>query len=224
MYVNPHFAERKLPVLHDMIEQVRFGALVLCADGPLAAHVPFVLHRDEGAFGTLAAHVARNDPLARHLRERPEALVMFAAARAYVSPRWYPNGGLPTYNYLAVHAYGRPRVVEERDRVLAHLAELAAVHERRYRRPWTLADAEQGLVEDLLAHIVAFTIEIAAIQGKRKLSQNRAGEDREGVICGLRERAAGDEAACDELVIAEAMGAYRYRSDETQSLVEPPSG
>jgi transcriptional regulator len=224
VYVNPHFAERELPVLHDTIEQVRFGALVLCADGPLAAHIPFVLRRDPGPFGTLAAHVARNDPLARHLRDRPEALVIFAGARAYVSPRWYPNGGLPTYNYIAVHAYGRPRVIEERAGVLAHLGELAAVHERGCARPWTLADADQAVLEDLLAHIVAFTIEIEAIQGKRKLSQNRASEDREGVICGLRERAAGDDAACDELVIAEAMGAYRYRSDETQSLVEPPSG
>ena len=224
MYVNPHFAERELPVLHDTIEQVRFGALVLCADGPLAAHVPFVLHRERGSLGTLAAHVARNDPLARHLRERPEALVMFGGARAYVSPRWYPNGGLPTYNYIAVHAYGRPRVIEERDGALAHLAELAAVHERRYERPWTLADADQGLLDDLLAHIVAFTIEIEAIQGKRKLSQNRGAEDREGVIRGLRERACSEGVAPDELVIAEAMSAYRYASDQAQSLIEPPRG
>lgn len=224
MYVNPHFAERELPVLHDTIERVRFGALVLCADGPLAAHVPFVLRRDQGSLGTLAAHVARNDPLARHLRERPEALVIFAGVRAYVSPRWYPNGGLPTYNYIAVHAYGRPRVIDERDGTLAHLAELAAVHERGYERPWTLAHADQGLLDDLIAHIVAFTIEIEAIQGKRKLSQNRSTADREGVIRGLRERASGDEAAPDELVIAEAMSAYRYASDEAQSLVEPPRG
>ncbi len=84
MYVNPHFAERELPVLHDTIEQVRFGALALCADGPLAAHVPFVLRREQGSLGTLAAHVARNDPLARRLRERPEALVIFGEVGVYV--------------------------------------------------------------------------------------------------------------------------------------------
>ncbi len=222
MYINPHFAERELPVLHDTIEQVRFGALVLCADGPLAAHVPFVLRREQGSLGTLAAHVARNDPLARHLRERPEALVIFGGARAYVSPRWYPNGGLPTYNYIAVHAYGRPRLIEQRDGVLAHLAELAEVHERRYTRPWTLADAEPGLVEGLIGHIVAFTIEIEAIQGKRKLGQNRGVEDREGVIGGLRERASSDDAASDDLIIAETMSAYRYASDAAHSLIEPP--
>jgi transcriptional regulator len=222
MYVNPHFAERELPVLHDTIEQIRFGALVLCADGPLAAHVPFVLHRDHGPLGTLGAHVARNDPLARHLRGRPEALVIFGGPRTYVSPRWYPHGGLPTYNYIAVHAHGRPRVIDQRDGTLAHLAELAAVHERGLARPWTLADADQGLLEDLLAHILAFTIEIESIQGKRKLSQNRSAADRKGVIRGLRERASRGDAAPDELMIAEAMSVYRYAWDEAQSLIEPP--
>ena len=121
MYVNPHFLERELPVLHDTIEAVRFGVLVICAEGPLAAHIPFVLHRDEGARGTLIAHVAHNDPLARHLDGRHETLAMFSAPSAYISPQWCPNGGLPTYNYLAVHAYGRPRAVDDRDAVLAHL-------------------------------------------------------------------------------------------------------
>jgi transcriptional regulator len=222
VYVNPHFAERELPVLQDTIEQVRFGVLAVCADGPLAAHIPFVLRRQQGPLGTLAAHLARNDPLARHLRDRPEALAIFSGARAYISPRWYPNGGLPTYNYVAVHAYGRPRVIEEHDGVLAHLAELAEVHERRYPQPWTLDDAPAGLVEGLVPHIVAFTIGIDAIQGKRKLSQNRAAEDRAGVIRGLHERGSSNDAAPDHVVIAQTMSAYRYASDQAQSIVEPP--
>ena len=173
MYVNPHFAERELFVLHNTIEAVRFGLLVLCVDGPLAAHVPFVLHRGEGPYGTLVAHVARNDPLARHLGAGHEALAIFSGPRAYVSPRWYPNGGLPTYNFLAVHSYGHPRPMEDRDAVLVHLAELVEVHEERFPDPWSLASAPQNDVACLLPHIAAFTLEIEAIQGKRKLSQNR---------------------------------------------------
>lgn len=217
MYVNPHFLERELPVLHDTIEAVRFGVLVICAEGPLAAHIPFVLHREEGAHGTLIAHVARNDALAGDLDGRHEALAMFSAPSAYISPQWCPNGGLPTYNYLAVHAHGRPRAMEDRDAVLAHLTELVDVHERRFSRPWTLASASEDRVAGLLSHIVAFTLEIESIQGKRKLSQNRAAEDRDGMIRGLRERASDDD-----LAIAEAMAAYPYRSREAQSLVEPP--
>ncbi len=201
MYVKPEYAERELLVLHDTIEAARFGLLVLCADGPLAAHIPFVLHRDEGQFGTLAAHVARADPLARHLADGPEVLAIFSGPRAYVSPRWYSDGGLPTYNFLAVHALGRTRPSEDRDAVLAHLAELVAVHE--VGSPWSLASAPQSRVAELLPHILAFTLKISSIQGKRKLSQNRSPEDRVGVIRGLSERGLDDDRA-----IAEAMTDY----------------
>jgi transcriptional regulator len=193
MYVKPDYAERELPVLHDMIDTARFGLLVLCVDGPLAAHIPFVLHRSEGQYGTLVAHVARVDPLARHLGAGHEALAIFSGPRAYVSPRWYPDGGLPTYNFLAVHALGRPRLLEDRDAVLAHLAELVAVHEGS--SSWSLASASQDHVAGLLPHIVAFTLEIASIQGKRKLSQNRSPEDRDGVIRGLSARGGDDDRA-----------------------------
>ena len=207
MYVNPNFAERDLPVLHAAIEAVRFGLLVLCADGPLAAHIPFVLQREEGPYGTLVAHVARNDPLTRHLANGHEALAIFTGPSAYISPRWYPGGGLPTYNFVAVHAHGRARALGDRDSVLAHLAELAMAHEAQFADPWTLASAPPDHLAGLLPHIAAFTIEIEAIQGKRKLSQNRVAADRDGVIRGLRERAQGDDRA-----IAEAMAGYPYAS------------
>jgi transcriptional regulator len=199
MYVKSDYAERELPVLHDMIESARFGLLVLCVDGPLAAHIPFVLHRGEGQYGTLVAHVASVDPLARHLGDEHEVLAIFSGPRAYVSPRWYPDGGLPTYNFLAVHALGRPCLLEDRDAVLAHLAELVAAHE--VASPWSLASASQDHVAGLLPHITAFTLEIASIQGKRKLSQNRSPEDRDGVIRGLSARGGDDDRA-----IVEAMG------------------
>ena len=213
------YAERELPVLHDTIEAVRFGLLVLCADGPLAAHIPFVLHRDEGRYGTLVAHVAGKDPLARHLGGGPETLAIFGGPRAYVSPRWCPSDVLPTYNFVAVHASGRPRVLKDDDAVLAHLAELVDAHEKQSSpSPWSIASAAESYVAGLLPNIVAFELEIEAIQGKRKLSQNRAAEDRDGVIRGLRERGGDDDRA-----IAEAMAVYPYgvQGDATDSASMP---
>lgn len=203
MYVKPEYREHELPALHDMIEAVRFGLLVLSAGGPLAAHIPFVLHREEGRSGTLVAHLPRKDPLAR-LGAGHEALAIFTGPRAYISPRWYSHDGLPTYNFLAVHAYGHPRPLEDHDAVIAHLSELAAVHEQAFADPWSLASAAEDRVDGLLGHITAFTLEIEAIQGKRKLSQNKVAEDRDGVIAGLRERGSDDD-----LEIANAMSAAR---------------
>jgi transcriptional regulator len=213
MYVNPRYAERELPVLHDMIEAARFGLLALSVDGPLAAHIPFVLRRDEGRYGTLVAHVARIDPLARHLGDGHEALAIFSGPQAYVSPRWYSSGGLPTYNFMAVHAHGHPCLLEDRDVVLAYLTELVDVHEARLPPAWSLASAAEDHVAELLPHIVAFTLEIEVLQGKRKLSQNKSIEDRDGVIRGLRERGGDDDRA-----IAEAM------ADDPHALREPGGG
>ncbi len=208
MYVNPRYAERELPVLHEMIEAAPFGLLVLAVDDrPLAAHIPFVLRRGEGRQGTLVAHVARIDPLARQLGAGHEALAIFSGPKAYVSPRWYASGSLPTYNFLTVHAHGRPRLLEDRDAVLAYLTELVDVHEARFPPPWSLASAAEDHVAELLPHIVAFTLEIDALQGKRKLGQNRSSEDRDGVIRGLRERGGDDDRA-----IARAMTDHPYAS------------
>jgi transcriptional regulator len=213
MYVNPLYAERELPVLHEMIEAARFGLLVLSVDGPLAAHIPFVLRRDESRYGTLIAHLPRIDPLARHLADGHEALAIFSGPRAYISPRWYSSGGLPTYNFIAVHAHGHPRPLEDRYSVLAYLTELVDVHEAPIPPAWSLASASEDHVEELLPHIVTFTLEIEAIQGKRKLSQNKPVEDRDGVIRGLRERGGDDDRA-----IAEAM------TDDPYALQEPRGG
>jgi transcriptional regulator len=212
MYVNPNYAERDLSTLHDMIETVRFGTLVMCAGGPLAAHVPFVLNREDGPYGTLVAHVARADRIASVLDDGQEALAIFAGPSAYVTPRWCPPGSLPTYNYLAVHAHGCPRVLCGRDPLLAHLAELTEVHERGAQDPWSLALADGERVERLLPHIVAFTLAIDRIEGKRKLSQNRSAEQREGIGAGLCERGSDDDRA-----IAAAMAAYPYVSSSRSS-------
>lgn len=211
MYVNPHFAERDLSILHDMIDAVRFGTLVLCAEGPLAAHIPFVLNREEGPCGTLVAHVARADPIARVLGDGREALAIFAGARAYISPRWRAEGRLPTYNYLAVHAHGRARPLLDHDAALAHLAELAKVHERGSESPWSLHRADGERVERLLPHIAAFTLPIDTLEGKRKLSQECTVEEREGILDGLRERGSEDDRA-----IAAAMAAYPYAARRMQ--------
>ena len=212
MYVSPQFAERDPSILHDMIEAVRFGTLVACADSsPLAAHIPFVLQRDEGPSGTLVAHVARADPIARVLGEGREALAIFAGPRAYVSPRWRSGGGLPTYNYLAVHVHGRTRILPDRHATLAHLAELAEVHERGAESPWSLDQGDGERVERLLPHITAFRLTIDAVEGKRKLSQGSDVAEREGILAGLRERGSDDDRT-----IAAAMAAGPAASRRVQ--------
>ena len=108
MYVPDHFAEHDLSVLHGWLRRFPFGLLVTAAGGGFAAtHLPFWLDPARGQQGTLYGHVARANPHWQCLDGSVHALAVFSGPHAYVSPRWYQREGVPTWNYVAVHAEGR---------------------------------------------------------------------------------------------------------------------
>jgi transcriptional regulator len=190
MYVPAPFAfpPGETNVLFDIMAAHPFAVLTVTLEGSLeAVHLPVVVDRDRGPYGTLRAHVARANPIWRAFGGG-EALVVFQGAHAYVSPDWYATPGLvPTWNYVAVHAYGVPRIVEDPERVRALLADLSAASEAGLapKPPWTLAALPQAQMGAMLNGIVAFEIPLARIEGKRKLSQNRSAEDIAGVAAAL---------------------------------------
>lgn len=215
MYVNPHFRPDDPAALHEVVERHPFGLLLAARDGDLqAAHIPFVLHRDEGPRGTLEAHVAARDPIAGALDGRVEVMAVFSGPLAYVSPRWYEDPGLPTYNFVAVHAHGRPRPMAGEAEALAHLRELVDVHEAAFDPPWSLDQASDDYVRALLPGIAPFRLPIARLEGKLKLSQNRSAADRAGVVAGLRARG-GDGGRA----VAELMAGFPYGSDAARPLL-----
>lgn len=195
-----------MPVLHEAIRANAFGTLVTAgADGIEATHLPFVLARDEGPLGTLYAHVARgNDHIARH---HGEVLSIFTGPHAYISPNGYPGKAthhreVPTWNYIAVHAYGTPETFTDPDRLLDLLSRLTdqSEHDSGQAQPWKLSDAPADYVAPMLRGIVGIRLPIARIEGKWKLGQNRPAEDREGAAQ-LLSQSPGDKAQA----IAKAM-------------------
>ena len=195
MYVPPHFAEPDLAALHDLIERHSFGLLVSRAGGvPFATHLPLLLDRTAGPHGMLIGHVARSNPQWRELAGQT-ALAVFTGPHAYVSPTWYeaPNT-VPTWNYAAVHVYGKTQLVEDRDGVLDIVRRSVAVYEAAMTRPWAF-DGPPTYVDRLLAQVVGFRLEIEAIEGKWKLGQNHPADRRERVVRALRERGGEDARA-----------------------------
>lgn len=190
MYIPRHFAfpDGATAELLDLVEDHNFGILV-AAGGPLeATHLPFVLDRARGARGTLIAHVARPNPIWRRFAVGEEVLAIFQGPHAYVSPDWYASRGqVPTWNYLAVHAYGVPRILEGEAAVTAALTRLTATMEAGLapKPPWTTAEVAAPALAALKRGVVAFEIEISRLDGKQKLNQNRTGADRAGVIGAL---------------------------------------
>jgi transcriptional regulator len=215
MYVPASNAERRPEVLFDYIEAHPLAALVTTsAAGMVATHLPLVLDRRRGPHGTLAGHVARANPQASQARDGDEALVIFSGDDAYVSPSYYASKArdgkvVPTWNYVAVHAYGTLRFVTEPAALRAHLEILTRRHEEGRADPWSVSDAPEAYVERMLGAIVGVEIEIARLEGKWKMSQNRSAEDVDGVIAGLAGSADERERAVAEIVRARRPGDAR---------------
>jgi transcriptional regulator len=188
MYVPKHFAAPDVAWCHAHMRREPFAILVGVDDtgAPFATHLPVLLDEAPAPFGTLIAHVARQNPQWQLFAPDRPVLVVFPGAHAYVSPSWYgQHPSVPTWNYIAVHAYGVPRVVEDPDRVRAVLERLVRTFEDGRPTPWSMDGLTDKYLDGMMRGIVAFEIPIDRLEGKAKLSQNRPAEDQARVRAAL---------------------------------------
>ncbi len=194
MYLPAAFNEDRIDVMHAFMRETAFATLVTPTGATLiASHLPLLIDAAPEPFGKLRGHVARANPHWRALAERGESLAIFVGPQSYVSPNWYPSKRehgkvVPTWNYVAVHAYGTARTVEDRDWLRRLVEDLTGLHESGFAAPWRVGDAPPEFIEGMLKGIVGFEIELTRVEGKWKLSQNRPAADRDGTIAGLRQR------------------------------------
>jgi transcriptional regulator len=191
MYTPSAFKDDELASLHELIEQTRLAILVTHDEhGMQASHIPLLLRGDQGEHGTLYGHLAKANPQWRALEKGAQALVIFPGADAYISPSFYPAKAehgkvVPTWNYLAVHAYGIAEVFSDAQRLLEVVSSLTDKHEAGRASPWAVSDAPTDYIDKMLGAIVGFALPIERLEGKRKLSQNRSAADIAGVRDGL---------------------------------------
>jgi transcriptional regulator len=191
MYTPSAFAIEDLPALHQQILDTRLAILVTHGEqGLQASHVPLLFSPEQGPNGTLYGHLARANPQWQELEAGAEAMVIFAGADAYVSPSYYPSKAdhgkvVPTWNYVAVHAYGNAEVFSDAHRLRNLVSALTDRHERGRTKPWKVDDAPPHYIDGMLKAIVGFALPIQRLEGKRKLNQNRSTADIAGVREGL---------------------------------------
>jgi transcriptional regulator len=207
MYQPPHFREERLDVQHALIRAHPLGLLINSSeDGPNANAIPFLLDTHASPQGTLHAHLARANPQWRQLAGDGRVLIVFQGPQSYVTPSWYATKQetgkvVPTWNYAIVQVRGTARVIEDREWLRQHVSELTVSNEAPRAMPWAVDDAPETYIDAQLKGIVGIEIEIAAIEGKWKVSQNRPESDRTGVADGLAaERDTAGAHAMAELV------------------------
>ncbi len=160
------------------------GMLVTAGpDGLDADHLPFEFDPGPAPLGRLQAHVARANPLWQRCPSGTPVMVVFRGAQAYVSPSWYPSKHeahrqVPTWNYEVVHVHGRLVLRDDERFLRGLLARLTRQHEAAEARPWKMGDSAPEFIAEMLARIVGIEVEITAITGKSKLSQNKEPRDR----------------------------------------------
>jgi len=188
VYLPKHFTESDPAELAGLMQRNSFATLVTCGDhGLIASQLPFMYRREAGQHGTLLCHLAKPNPQVADLCAGGEALVVFAGPHAYVSPSWYEKKpAVPTWNYVAVHAYGTPRAIEESAALIELVGALTALHEDGRPAPWRLADEPADYIKGMARGIIGFAIPVTRLEGKFKLSQNRSPADRRRVIAALR--------------------------------------
>lgn len=195
MYTPVQFKIDDRAEAHALMRAHPFAILVTQgADGMTATHLPTVLKvGDAPPLGRIECHVARPNPQWKSFAAGTDALTIFQGPEAYIRPGWYPSKAehgkaVPTWDYAAVHAYGRLSAVHDKAWLLAHVGELSNQQEMPYEAPWSLADAPDTYLDALARGIVGLTFDITRLEGKMKMSQNRPQGDRAGVVGGLEAR------------------------------------
>lgn len=177
MYLPKHFAHADQAVALQIMREHGFATLI-CADdegNPYASHLPVMVNErrtDAGPQLVIEGHFARPNPHWRYLQAGRQALVVFQGPDAYMSPRVYPDiTRVPTWNYVAVHAYGHAHFLEGEMKKDALLKGLIAIHEAEYAAQWRGLDHEYQV--KMLAGIMAFEIPVEKLETKIKLNQHR---------------------------------------------------
>ena len=200
MYLPEQFKETSPERIAALIESHSFGMLVTAPGGaPFVSHLPFIYDQSSGQKGRIFCHMARANPQWQHLSAAAEALVIFQGPHAYVSPSWYSSPGVPTWNYAVAHLRGKPRIIDSEFELESLLERLTRAHESNMPEPWSAELADERRAK-LLNAIVGIEIEVAEIQAKFKVSQNRPMEDQRSVIEHLAESKSQADVAMADLM------------------------
>ena len=221
MYQPPIFREDRTDVMQALMREHIFATLVSSTRGALAAdHLPLMLHAEPGKLGVLRGHLAIANPLARRFRSDDDqandeqgcdVLAIFQGPQAYVTPSWYASKAehgkvVPTWNYAVVHAHGVLRPHREPRWLMDHLSALTQHNEGQRSEPWAVSDAPPAYLDRQFKGILGIEIEITALEGKWKVSQNKNEHDRNGVAAGLAAEGTVQAGAVSQLVLRYGTG------------------
>lgn len=197
MYIPQHYKNENLDEIKDFLVNNSFGILVNTVDNkPWATHIPLELDITDDGKDILVGHIAKANPQWKYFSEHQEVLCIFNGPHSYISSSWYKEEEVPTWNYIAVHVYGRLKILSEEE-TMASMHKLVEKYEQGSKHPISLKEMSPKTLRQVKG-VVGFQIEISDIQAAYKLSQTRT-EDHPKIISELQERDAGSRSIASEM-------------------------
>jgi len=181
MYIPNYFKVTNVDEIWDFVQKNSFGTIVTTEQGkPIATHIPLRLIKKGDDF-YITGHMAYGNPQWRTFETCEEVLIIFQGANAYISSSWYSHENVPTWNYQAIHMYGKASILEK-DELIEELIQMLEKYEETRENPVLWDKLSPQLLESQLKGIVGFKIKVGEIQAAYKLSQNRNKSDYRNII------------------------------------------
>ncbi len=185
MYTPPYAENTDVKSIKEFVKQNGFGIVVSQSNQKLiATHIPLEFASDDSK---LLGHLSRANPQWKTFDDESEVLTIFSGPHAYISSSWYDHENVPTWNYIAVHIYGKIRIIEGAE-LLDSLNQLVDKYEASSRQPVSMEGMSKQFVEQSLKGLVGFEILITNIEASYKLSQNRDQKNQLAIIAELEKR------------------------------------
>ena len=199
MYIPKTFKVTDIKEVVEFIKQNSFGTIVTIENGrPISTHIPLKLRKIEENY-YITGHIAYGNSQWKTIEDNEDILLMFQGPHAYVSSSWYAKENVPTWNYQAVHLYGKGYILDK-DELVNELAIMINTYEKGRENPVSYEKLSNELLEKQIKGIVGFKVMIKEIQACYKLSQNRSDIEYNNVVEKLR-----DEGTTNSYLVAEQM-------------------
>lgn len=181
MYIPNHFKNENIDEVKEFLKQNSFGILISSVGGKhWGTHIPLQLEKDGSSGDALYGHISKSNPQSEYFKENEEVLAIFNGPHAYVSSSWYQHENVPTWNYIAVHVYGKLSILNEQE-LMSSLKRLVDKYESSSENPVKVEKLSKNTLRSIKG-IVGFKIGIEIIHPAYKLSQNRNDEDHENIV------------------------------------------
>ena len=181
MYIPNYYKNENLEEVKNFLIGNSFGILINQTNGKLTGtHIPMELDKDKNGDDVLVGHISKANPQWENFNENEEILAIFNGPHAYVSSSWYEKENVPTWNYIAVHIYGKIKIIKGEE-LLDSLKKLVDKYERNSENPVSVEKMSSRTLKQING-IIGFSIKINEIQAAYKLSQNRNESDYHNIV------------------------------------------